>query len=56
MGLFICGINHKHADLALREQCAVSEDSLPHMLRTLISLPAIEEAGAFDLQPLKSSV
>jgi glutamyl-tRNA reductase len=44
MGLFICGINHKRADLALREQCAVSEDVLPHMLSTLMSLPAIEEA------------
>ena len=43
MGLFICGINHKSADLALREQCAVSEDNMPKMLNTLISLPMIEE-------------
>ncbi len=44
MALITLGINHKNAPLALREQLAFAETSLPQTLAELKSLPAVNEA------------
>jgi len=44
MVLLVCGINYKQAKLSIREQCAVSDDSLTKMLTQLHADPKIQEA------------
>lgn len=44
MVLLVCGINYKQATLPIREQCAVSNESLTQMLKQLHSDSKIKEA------------
>jgi len=44
MSLFVLGINHRTAPVALREQVAFDGPALPQALEELMSLKGVEEA------------
>ena len=45
MSLFVLGINHQTAPVALRERVAFSSDAIPAALAALRALPAVEEVA-----------
>jgi glutamyl-tRNA reductase len=45
MNLWVIGINHRSANLALREQLAFAEEQLPQVLAQLQALPAVQEVA-----------
>lgn len=44
MGIIACGINHKTADIQLRERLAVNRQGLSEALQDLLATPAVNEA------------
>lgn len=48
MSLIACGINHRTAPLALREQFTVAPEKIRQTLRDLVSLPEVYEAAVLS--------
>jgi glutamyl-tRNA reductase len=44
MNLILVGLNHKTADIALREKLAFKAEELPEALRSLLNLPTVDES------------